>query len=92
VTVDELIGDPRTRARLTSLRAGVSLTRSDVATADGCYLCGGRLPAHRAIGRCGWCAVAARLHAGCAVPDDITVLFDPALFGRLPFGAGAPAA
>lgn len=92
MTLHELTEDPRTRTRLAALRDGTSSAPRAEDGAGTCYTCGERLPMHRATGRCGWCAVSARLHAGCAVPDDITVLFDPALFGRLPFGAGASAA
>jgi hypothetical protein len=51
-----------------------------------CHACGRALPAHRAIGRCGWCALAARLVAGAPLSVDLLALFDDGLAGQAPAG------
>ncbi|MGV3516166.1 hypothetical protein [Luteitalea sp.] len=46
-----------------------------------CYACGGELPDERPAGRCGWCALAARVYAGAPVPPDVIDLFDESIRG-----------
>jgi hypothetical protein len=93
--------DERTLDRLVSLKAGrLGGPDAEATERPSCYACGENLPRRRPMGRCGWCAIAARLHAGCGVPLDVLALFDPAIVGDrpararkpLPFDVGAPAA
>jgi hypothetical protein len=76
-----LICEDRTLDRLLALRSG-ALGRERAAT--GCYLCGDALPDGRPLGRCGWCAVACRLHAGGPVPRGVISLFPLSIRGALP--------
>ncbi len=82
VMVLVLLGDARTRERLAARQAGRGLL--EPAAAGHCHTCGERLPRRRPLGRCGWCALAARLEAGGPIPEDVLTLFDPAIVGPQP--------
>lgn len=73
--------DDRTLDRLLELQAG-RLRPGHVQRAGCCHMCGDALPRRRRIGRCGWCALASRLHAGAPIGEDVIGLFDPAIAGR----------
>jgi hypothetical protein len=83
----------QTLDRLLDLRAGRLLEARH--HEDGrCHSCNGELPAGRRHGRCGWCAVAARLYAGGPVPASLLHLFPPDIAGPqhvpLPQGGALP--
>lgn len=46
-----------------------------------CVTCGDALPRGRVRARCGWCALAARLHAGAPVTPDVLDMFDETIVG-----------
>ncbi|AMY10574.1 hypothetical protein LuPra_03811 [Luteitalea pratensis] len=73
-----LICADATLDRLLALRAG---TLGRERHERGCYLCGQPLPSDRPLGRCGWCALACRLHAGGPVPADLIALFPESIRG-----------
>lgn len=66
--------------RLLDLRAG-RLGAAATTTLGHCYVCGDALPGDRETGRCGWCALAVRMHAGAPIPADIITLFDTTISG-----------
>lgn len=95
-----LIADVRTLDRLLAVRAGRPFS-GGAPNEGACYCCGLPLPASRPAGRCGWCALAARLYAGGPIPADLIDLFPDDIRGAvaapipasaLPFDAAAPAA
>jgi hypothetical protein len=75
-----LVCDDRTLDRLLEMRAG-RLGQTITTTAGHCHCCSDLLPDDREHGRCGWCAVAARLYAGGPVPADVLRLFPPEVRG-----------
>lgn len=73
--------DDRTLDRLLELKAG-RLRPGRVQRTGCCHTCGDALPRRRRMGRCGWCSLASRLHAGAPIDEDVIGLFDPAIAGR----------
>lgn len=78
-----LLCDERTLDRLAALWRGSGCPQTLLAPGT-CYSCGELLPEHRTTGRCGFCALAARLYAGAPVPPDALWLFGEELAGALP--------
>lgn len=76
VLVAVLCRDRRTRDRLEGLRTGRLPLWPGAVDLARCYVCGGALPGHRPLGRCGPCAVASRLFVGAPVPLDVLDLYD----------------
>lgn len=77
--------DERTLDRLLDLRRaaqrGTPRAVPATQTPGACYACREPLPAHRARGRCGWCALAGRQYAGAPLTADVLRTFDEALVG-----------
>jgi len=86
--------DDRTLNRLIDMRAGRQLGYARPSTAGHCHVCVDPLPDDRPHGRCGWCAIAARLYAGAPVPSDLVSLFPSDIRGPLavpfPLGGALP--
>ena len=78
-----LIADERTLDRLLLLRAGRLPGSARVSAPDSCHSCAGTLPGAAVASRCGWCALATRLHAGGPIGIDVLELFDRAIVGEL---------
>lgn len=86
--------------RLLEMRAG-RLVQVTTTTAGLCHVCGEHLPDDRQHGRCGWCALAARMYAGAPLLYSLLDLFPvdirgpvavPApAGGALPFDTAVPA-
>ncbi len=94
-----LMTDDRCLDRLLALRAGRGLTAVNRALGC-CHTCGDALPPSRPTGRCGWCALAARLFASGPIPPDVIELFGEDIRGTqtasqagsaLPFDTAVPA-
>jgi hypothetical protein len=82
-----LIVTDATLDRLDAFRPGALSGRRPKACVIGwCYVCGLAWPRHRAVGRCGWCALAARLVAGAPLSADLLALFDDSIAGQAPRG------
>lgn len=69
--------------RLLEMRAG-RLGRAITTTPGRCHVCADHLPADREHGRCGPCALAARLYAGAPLTTDVLRLYPADVRGPMP--------